>query len=110
MNTILISSIILFFLSEILPFIKSIRGNSMLEIIINIIKRLYKIRENENSILENIETSDISEETQPLITSDIDIKRLNFLIEKLLERLDNEEYGDRSLYLSSIDGQHIELV
>lgn len=103
---IIISSFILFCLSEILPFIKSINGNSMLEMIIIYVKKIYK-KEN-NPILEN--NTDISEETEPFIYAETDIKRLNFLIEKLLERLENEAYSERSLYLSSMDGQHIELV
>lgn len=100
---ILISSSILFLLSEVLPFVKSIHGNSILEIFVNFIKQLSKRSDINSSLLESTETTE--EETRPLINSDI--KHLNLLIEKLLDRLDVEEYTDRSLYLSSIDGQHI---
>lgn len=104
---IIISSTILFILSETLPFIKSINGNSILEFVINCIKYLYKQKNNNITNTLNIETSDISdEETEPFINSDI--KQLNLLIEKLLYRLDEENY--RSMYLSSIDGQSIEMV
>lgn len=97
-----IISTVLFFVSEILPFIKTISGNSMLEIIFNCIKRIQFTKLQEL----NVETT--TEESDPLITSDI--KRLNKLIEKLLERLDENDYMDKSFYISSIDGQHLELV
>lgn len=106
-----ISSIVLFITSEILPFIKNIKGNGLFHSVFELITSiLLKTTSDETKMLIPKKESESTNEVES-------INELTKIIGVLLNKLDTLKnndlynyYNDKSMYLSSMDGQQIDMI